>query len=191
MTDGDSGGAWVGWRNGEWRLLTVFSGHPYYYQNHHLTFAPTPVAGMAPSNPAVESWIRSVIGSSRGDGGSSDSSPGGSTGGGATPPTPAPTAPSSTSTYAETSGPGPVHTWTNYTNAGGVEGPSIPDNSTVQTACKLEGSRVEDGNTWWYRIASSPWSNAYYASADAFYNNGATSGSLHGTPFVDPSVPNC
>jgi hypothetical protein len=28
-------------------------------------------------------------------------------------------------------------------------------------------------------------------SADAFYNNGATSGSLHGTPFVDPAVANC
>ena len=30
-----------------------------------------------------------------------------------------------------------------------------------------------------------------YASADAFYNNGHTSGSLTGTPFVDNNVPNC
>jgi hypothetical protein len=29
------------------------------------------------------------------------------------------------------------------------------------------------------------------AMDNAFYNNGATSGSLHGTPFVDPAVPNC
>ena len=28
-------------------------------------------------------------------------------------------------------------------------------------------------------------------SADAFYNNGATSGSLIGTPFIDPAVRDC
>jgi surface antigen len=99
-------------------------------------------------------------------------------------------APPTTSTYSETTG-GVTHTWTNYTNAGGTQGPSIPSNATVQIACKLTGFRVEDGNTWWYRVASSPWNGAYYASADAFYNNGQTSGSLHGTPFVDPGVPDC
>jgi hypothetical protein len=61
----------------------------------------------------------------------------------------------------------------------------------VEVACKISGFRVADGDTWWYRIASSPWNNAYYASADAFYNNGQTSGSLKGTPFVDERVPNC
>jgi hypothetical protein len=93
-------------------------------------------------------------------------------------------------TYAETPG-GVVHTWTDYGNAGGNEGPSIPSNQTVQIACKVTGFKVADGDTWWYRIASSPWNNAYYGSADAFYNNGQTSGSLLGTPFVDPAVPNC
>lgn len=93
-------------------------------------------------------------------------------------------------TYAETTG-GVTHTWTNYTNAGGYEGPTIPSNATIQISCKVTGFRVADGNTWWYRIASSPWNNAYYASADAFYNNGQTSGSLHGTPFADPNVRNC
>lgn len=106
-----------------------------------------------------------------------------------TPPTTTPT-PSPPPTYAETTG-GVTHTWTNYTNAGGTEGPSIPSNTTVQIACKLAGFRVADGNTWWYRIASSPWSGAFYGSADAFYNNGQTSGSLLGTPFVDPAVANC
>jgi surface antigen len=100
-----------------------------------------------------------------------------------TPPPPPPT-------RGETTG-GVTHTWTNYTNAGGTQGPSIPSNATVQIACALAGFRVADGNTWWYRIASSPWSGAYYASADAFYNNGQTSGSLIGTPFVDPAVPGC
>jgi hypothetical protein len=126
-------------------------------------------------------------------------------------PTPVPTptpAPVASPTEAPTPGPGPsnpppppapvpettggvAHTWTNYTNAGGTEGPSIPANATVQIACKLTGFTVADGNTWWYRLAQSPWNNAYYVSADAFYNNGATSGSLHGTPFVDQAVPNC
>ncbi len=104
----------------------------------------------------------------------------------ATPPTTQPTP----VTYTETTG-GPSHTWTNYTNAGGYEGATIPSNGSVQISCKVAGFRVADGNTWWYRIASAPWNNAYFVSADAFYNNGATSGSLHGTPFVDPAVPNC
>jgi hypothetical protein len=61
----------------------------------------------------------------------------------------------------------------------------------VQIACKLPGFRVADGNTWWYRIAQSPWNNAFYVSADAFYNNGQTTGSLAGTPFVDNNVRDC
>jgi hypothetical protein len=106
------------------------------------------------------------------------------------PPVPTDPEPTPTPTYPETTG-GVTHTWTNYTNAGGTEGPTIPSNQTVMVACKVQGFRVADGNTWWYRIASSPWNNVFYASADAFYNNGQTSGSLHGTPFVDPAVPLC
>jgi Prokaryotic phospholipase A2 len=103
--------------------------------------------------------------------------------GGGSPP-PAPT------TYAETTG-STSGTFTNYTNAGGSVGPTIGAQQTVQVACKLTGFAVANGNTWWYRIASAPWNNAYYAPADNFYNNGATSGSLAGTPWVDPAVPNC
>ncbi len=111
---------------------------------------------------------------------------------GASPPAAGPSgsAPTPTPGHGETTG-GVAHTWTNYTDAGGSQGPSIPSNDTVQVTCKVTGFRVPDGNTWWYQIASSPWNNAYYASADAFYNNGATSGSLIGTPFVDPSIPDC
>ena len=106
-------------------------------------------------------------------------------------PTPQPTPqPQPATTYSETPG-GNTNTWTNYSNAGGAQGPTIPSNQTVQIACKVPGFKVADGNTWWYRIASSPWNSAYYASADAFYNNGATSGSLHGTPFVDGNVRDC
>ena len=92
--------------------------------------------------------------------------------------------------YNETVG-GATHTWTDYGDAGGTEGPSIASGQTVQVACVVTGFRVSDGDTYWYRIASAPWDNSYFASADAFYNNGQTSGSLHGTPFVDPSVPGC
>jgi hypothetical protein len=106
------------------------------------------------------------------------------------PPPPPPTLPPPPATYSETTG-SVAHPWTNYTNAGGTEGPTIASNQTVQIACKLTGFRVADGNTWWYRIAQAPWNNAYYVSADAFYNNGATSGSLLGTPFVDPAVRDC
>jgi len=105
-------------------------------------------------------------------------------------PPPAPSAPPAPSTYPETVG-GPTHTWTNYTNAGGTEGPTVPSFSTVQIACKLTGFKVADGNTWWYRIASPGWDGNFYASADAFYNNGQTSGPLHGTPFVDNAIPYC
>ncbi|MCW3001921.1 MAG: domain containing protein [Conexibacter sp.] len=103
------------------------------------------------------------------------------------PPPPPPPPPA---TYAETTG-GETHTWTNYTNAGGYEGPTIASNTTVQVACRVQGFAVADGDTWWYRVAQDPWNNQYYASADAFYNNGQTSGSLHGTPFVDEVVPGC
>jgi hypothetical protein len=84
-----------------------------------------------------------------------------------------------------------THTWTNYQTAGGYHGPSISANQSVVVACAVPGFRVEDGNTWWYRIASPPWDGNYYASADAFYNNGKSSGPLRGTPFVDPRVPQC
>ncbi len=110
-------------------------------------------------------------------------------------PTPTPTPqpqpqPTPPPPHVETTG-GVTHTWTNWTNAGGTQGPSIPSNASVEIACKLQGFRVADGNTWWYRIHSGPWSDGYYAAADAFYNNGQTSGSLVGTPFVDPAVPDC
>lgn len=111
-----------------------------------------------------------------------------------TPPTTQPVQPTQPppppTTHTETVG-GVTHTWTNYTNAGGTEGPSISTGQSVQVACVVNGFRVADGNTAWYRIASAPWSNNYYASADAFYNNGETSGTLLGTPFVDPAVPGC
>jgi hypothetical protein len=94
-------------------------------------------------------------------------------------------------TYTEYAGPGPVHTWTDYSTGGGTEGQNIGDNAGVQVSCKVTGLRVSDGNTWWYQIASSPWNGSYYASADAFCNDGSTCGTLSSTPYVDNAVPNC
>jgi hypothetical protein len=84
-----------------------------------------------------------------------------------------------------------THTWSDYANADGTEGPTIPAYSSVQVSCRLTGYRVRSGNTWWYRIASPRWNNQFYASADAFYNNDQTSGSLVGGPWVDEAVPLC
>lgn len=113
----------------------------------------------------------------------------------ATPPTPTATsAPGATPAPApdhyETTG-GAANTWTDYATAGGAAGPQVAAYATIAVSCRVEGFRVADGNTWWYRIKQAPWSDQYYVSADAFYNNGQTSGSLHGTPFVDPPVPPC
>lgn len=50
--------------------------------------------------------------------------------------------------YPETTG-GVTHTWTDYQDAGGQQGPAIPSNETVQITCRLTGFAVKDGNTWW------------------------------------------
>ncbi|MGD0945184.1 MAG: hypothetical protein ABR972_13070, partial [Acidimicrobiales bacterium] len=107
-----------------------------------------------------------------------------------TPPTTTTTTTTTPPTYAETTG-SVAYTWTDYQDAGGTEGPEIEDNQTVQITCRASGWTAPDGNNWWYEIASAPWSNSYWVSADAFYNNGETSGPLTGTPFYDSNVPVC
>ncbi|MGO9761519.1 MAG: CHAP domain-containing protein [Solirubrobacteraceae bacterium] len=126
-------------------------------------------------------------GSNQGEGGGTPGE-GGSKTTTTTPPPPPP--PVKGETYSETPG-SEVHTWTEYSDGGGTEGAPIPAGQAVQVSCKVEGLKVQDGDVWWYRLASSPWDGVYYASADPFYNDGATSGSLIGTPAVDPRVPNC
>ncbi len=108
-------------------------------------------------------------------------------------PTPEPE-PAPMPTYAETPGRGGVATFTDYQDAGGSQGPRISEHETVQVTCRIEGFEPADHgipDNWWYKIASSPWNNAYYAYAEPFYNNGQTSGPLSGTPAVDTSVPVC
>lgn len=86
---------------------------------------------------------------------------------------------------------GDTNTWTDYRSGGGAPGPMIPKGTTVLVSCRTLGLMAEDGNPWWYRVSSPDWNNRYYASADAFYNNGQITGPLPGTPFVDESVPLC
>lgn len=84
---------------------------------------------------------------------------------------------------------GMTHTWTS--SVGGTGGPAIAAYTTVQVSCKTPGFAVQDEDSWWYRISSKPWDSSFYAPADAFYNNGHTSGHAIGTPFVDGSVSDC
>jgi hypothetical protein len=92
--------------------------------------------------------------------------------------------------FPETAG-GLARTWSNYKYASGVEGPVVGGGQTVRVGCRVTGFRVKDGDRWWYRIDSSPWNGQFYVTADAFYNDGTTSGSLHGTPLVDQRVDKC
>jgi hypothetical protein len=166
VTDGNSW--WYRVASSPWNNAYYVSADGFY--NNGATEGPLK------GTPFVDSAVAVCAGSS---------SPGGSD----TPPGTGP-APTPEATFAETTG-GVAHTWTNYANAGGTQGPDIASGQRVQIACWVDGFRVSDGNTKWYRVASSPWNDAYYVSADAFYNNGSTSGTLSGTPFVDPAVPSC
>ena len=105
-----------------------------------------------------------------------------------TPPTSNP--PGQGKTYAETTG-GVTHTFTDYSDAGGTQGQSIASNATVQITCKVTGFARRRREYLVVPDRVGPWSDTFYASADAFYNNGQTSGSLNGTPFVDNNVPDC
>jgi NlpC/P60 family len=81
-------------------------------------------------------------------------------------------------------------TFTDYLGTGSA-GEPIEAGTTVDVVCRVQGKTLTDGNAWWYRITSSPWNGTYYASTSAFYNNGQTSGSLEGSPFVDPAIQLC
>jgi hypothetical protein len=81
-------------------------------------------------------------------------------------------------------------TFSNYHNASGP-GQHIARDQTVQVSCKVYDPTIESVNPdgYWYRIASGPWNNAYYAAANTFYN-----GDPHDGPYThntDASVPDC
>lgn len=84
----------------------------------------------------------------------------------------------------------PVNTFTDYHNASGM-GPQIAAGQWVEVSCKVYDPTIQSVNPdgYWYRIASSPWNNAYYSPANTFMN-----GDPYGGPYThntDFNVPNC
>lgn len=83
-----------------------------------------------------------------------------------------------------------VNTFTNYHNASGM-GVRIEPYAFVDVRCKVYDPYIESVNPdgYWYRIASPPWSDNYYAPANTFYNGDPVEGPYtHNTDF---SVPDC
>ena len=146
-------------------------------------------AQSAPHVSATHKTTSSVKATSGGSGGNGNGN-GGSNGGNTGTITPTSTATVGTVTYTETAGDATA-TWSNYTTAGGTADAEISSGETVQVSCKVVGVQEATGNAYWYKIASSPWNNAFYAPTNYFYNNGQTSGTLSATTLVDPKVPNC
>jgi hypothetical protein len=102
----------------------------------------------------------------------------------------APHATAAEATFAEQEGHHGVNTFTNYHNASGM-GPSIGAGAWVQVSCKVYDPTIQSVNPdgYWYRIASSPWNDAYYSPANTFMNGDPWSGPYtHNTDF---SVPDC
>ncbi|REH47376.1 hypothetical protein BCF44_106541 [Kutzneria buriramensis] len=92
-------------------------------------------------------------------------------------------------TWTETTGT-PAHTWADPVQLTGAGTPLGPRQS-VQVLCRVRGYVVQDGDPWWYRLASPPWNGRFYATSDAFYNNGTTSGSVNTGVVVDEQLPVC
>ncbi len=94
----------------------------------------------------------------------------------------------------EISGPTvPITLYRDYINASVPSPEMIPPSTPVTVSCTTQGqplnSNPSDDN--WYRVASAPWENEYYAPADAFYNGAPTSAPFAHTPLVDPTVRAC
>lgn len=105
-------------------------------------------------------------------------------------PTPQPPPPPP-ATWAEQQGSLGANTFTNPYNASGM-GQKIAPMQWVQVSCKVYAPQIASANPdgYWYRIASPPWNNAYYAVANTFWN-GDIPGQKPYTHNTDFAVPNC
>jgi hypothetical protein len=114
---------------------------------------------------------------------------------GTPPPTPRPPVgnppPQVPSTWSEQQGSLGANTFLNPYNASGM-GQKIQPYQWVQVACKLYAPQIVSSNPdgYWYRISSPPWSNAYYAVANTFWN-GDVPGQKPYVHNTDWAVPNC
>lgn len=104
-----------------------------------------------------------------------------------TPPPPPPPA----RTWSEQQGSHGANTFTNPYNASGM-GTKIGAYAWVAVSCKVYAPQIDSANPdgYWYRIASSPWNNNYYAVANTFWN-GDVPGQTPYTHNTDFNVPNC
>jgi GDSL-like Lipase/Acylhydrolase family len=83
-----------------------------------------------------------------------------------------------------------VNTFLNYHNASGV-GVRVAPFAFIEISCKVYDPAIASANPdgYWYRVASSPWNNQYYAPANTFMNGDAVGGPFtHNTDFA---VPDC
>ncbi len=102
---------------------------------------------------------------------------------------PAPPAPGP-STYTEEEWHTGANTFTDPDNASGM-GQKIAPGQNVQVTCKLYDPSILSASPggYWYKIASSPWDNQYYAVANTFLNGDPWAGPY--THPTDLSVPDC
>lgn len=107
------------------------------------------------------------------------------------PVTPKPAPPPPQSTWPEQQGSLGANTFRNPYNASGM-GVKIQPYQWVEVSCKVYAPQIVSANPngYWYRIASPPWSNAYYAVANTFWN-GDIPGQKPYVHFTDWAVPNC
>jgi hypothetical protein len=102
-----------------------------------------------------------------------------------------PSSPPPAATVAEQESPHyPTNTFTNYHNASGL-GQQVAAGQWVQVSCKVYEPTIQSVNPdgYWYRIATSPWNNAYYAPANNFLNGDPPQGPYSRN--TDWAVPNC
>lgn len=92
--------------------------------------------------------------------------------------------------WVETTGT-PAHTWANPSNPGVHAGPPLGPREAVSVSCRVRGYVVSDGDPWWYRLAGKDWHNDFYATSDAFYNNGQINGPVDNGIIVDDQVALC
>lgn len=82
-------------------------------------------------------------------------------------------------------------TFADYVNAGYPLGAPLSPGQAVKVSCRVRGFVVQDGDPWWYQLASPPWNGHYYATSDVFYNTPNTSGNPINGVVVDKQVPVC
>ncbi|MFC6021872.1 hypothetical protein ACFP2T_37635 [Plantactinospora solaniradicis] len=72
----------------------------------------------------------------------------------------------------------------------GNDGPKVKPWQKVKVSCKLYAPSLPslDPDGYWYRLASEPWNNAYYAPANTFMNGDKPGENNHHT---DWSIPDC